>query len=49
MLGAMAGVVSRESLALRWQQLLARPRASDPEHDALRRATRAVGEELARS
>ena len=37
----MAGVVSRESLALRWQQLLARPRASDPEHDALRRATRA--------
>ena len=41
MLGAMAGVVSRESLALRWQQLLARPRDGDPEHDALRRATRA--------
>lgn len=37
----MAGVVSRESLALRWQQLLARPRDGDPEHDALRRATRA--------
>lgn len=41
MLGAMAGVVSRESLAVRWHQLRARPHDGDPEHDALRRATRA--------
>ena len=41
MLGAMAGVVSRESLAVRWQQFRARPHDGDPEHDALRRATRA--------
>ncbi|WP_418004025.1 FUSC family protein [Mycobacterium sp. PDNC021] len=37
----MAGVVSRESLAVRWQQFRARPHDGDPEHDALRRATRA--------
>lgn len=41
MLGAMTGVVSRESLAVRWQQLRTRPHDGDPEHDALRRATRA--------
>ncbi len=37
----MTGVVSRESLAVRWQQLRTRPHDGDPEHDALRRATRA--------
>ncbi|MUL47529.1 FUSC family protein [Mycobacterium sp. CBMA293] len=37
----MTGVLTRESLGLRWEQLLARPRSSDPEHDALRRAARA--------
>ncbi|MDR3662260.1 MAG: FUSC family protein [Mycobacterium sp.] len=30
-----------ETLARSWQQVLARPRESDPEHDALRRAARA--------
>jgi uncharacterized membrane protein YccC len=41
MLGAMAGVVSRESPAVRRQQLRDRLRDKDPEYDALRRATRA--------